>query len=827
MEKSTYKSPPSSLDNQLFIGELWRSIEAFQSAEVQNGSSFATTTRKSINKWMAFEDKNSVKTNLITFNHSISSSNGNTVEGKDYNGSNGSNVEESSKATPKSPGDKKRSTTEESCSHGTDLGALPRVSQELKAALETLDQTFVVTDASMPDCPIVYACSGFFNMTGYSAKEVIGKNCRFLQGPETEEKEVAQIRAAVNNGKSYCGRLLNYKKDGTPFWNLLTINPIKDQNGKTIYFIGMQVEVGKNEKAFRPNGLQTSLLRYDAHQKAEMALDSIAKAVENVKHHTSHVTKTCWHAEEKEEFSLDYFLPESAELGSPSMPSGQTYRHDSSNEINFVQEAGRNAGKPARISLGGNKILGSPGETVVTEQEPSIGPEILMTKDLKSSNSWDRIESESDRYQETVLADTLEKQEPRIGPEILMTKDIKCSDSWDQIASERDRCQEIVLADALECKEEDLVIINPRPADNPIITEDLWDIHSQPVFPRPHKKDGASWLAVKKITALGEKIGLHHFKPIKPLGCGDTGSVHLVELKGTDQLFAMKAMEKSMLLKYKKVYQAFVEREIISQLDHPFLPTLYASFQTSTHVCFITDFCPGGELFDLLDKQPMKIFKEEWARFFVAEVVIGLEYLHCLGIIYRDLKPENILLQTNGHIVLTDFDLSYMTSCEPQIMKLPPPTSRRKSMSQPAPTIVAEPVTRSNSFVGTAEYMAPEIIRGASHTSAIDWWALGILSYEMLYGRTPFKGKNRRKTFANILHKDLTFPSSIPVSLAARQFINALLQKDPANRLGSTTGTNDIKRHPFLREINWPLIRCMTPPSFNAPLQLKEKTPKN
>lgn len=133
-------------------------------------------------------------------------------------------------------------------SEGSDYGSesnIPQVSKDLKDALSTLQQTFVVSDATKPDFPIVYASAGFFNMTGYTPKQVIGRNCRFLQGAETDHKEVSRVREALSTGKAYCGRLLNYKKDGTPFWNLLTITPIKDENGKIIKYIGMQVEVSK------------------------------------------------------------------------------------------------------------------------------------------------------------------------------------------------------------------------------------------------------------------------------------------------------------------------------------------------------------------------------------------------------------------------------------------------------------------------------------------------------------------------------------------------------------------------------------------------------
>ncbi|XP_059312200.1 phototropin-2 [Lycium ferocissimum] len=786
----------------------------------------------------------------------------------------------------------------------------PRVSQELKDALATLQQTFVVSDATKPDCPIVYASSGFFTMTGYSSKEIVGKNCRFLQGKDTNQKEVEKIREAVKTGKSYCGRLLNYKKNGTPFWNLLTITPIKDDNGKTIKFIGMQVEVSKytegiNENALRPNGLPKSLIRYDARQK-EKALGSITEVVQTVKGPRSHIksSQDASSAIDKEKLQLDLVFPKSPDTESMSTPGRYTPQWDTRSSMS--QESGIKSSKSARVSLKGFKGRSSSISSPL-ENEENVGSEILMTEDIARTDSWERAERERDIRQGIDLATTLERIEKNFvisDPRLPDNPIIFASDSFLELTEftreeilgrncrflqgpETDQATVQKIRDAIkEQKEITVQLINYTKSgkkfwnlfhlqpmrdqkgelqyfigvqldgsdhleplrnrlseqteqqsaklvkatatnvdeavrelpDANLRPEDLWALHSLPVYPLPHKRGSALWTAIHKVTANGERLGLNNFKPVRPLGCGDTGSVHLVELKGTGDLFAMKAMDKSIMLNRNKVHRACVEREIIALLDHPFLPTLYSSFQTETHVCLITDYCPGGELFALLDRQPMKIFKEESARFYAAEVLIGLEYLHCLGIIYRDLKPENILIQADGHLILTDFDLSFKTSCKPQVIKHPRP--KRRSRSTPPPTFIAEPVSQSNSFVGTEEYIAPEIITGAGHSSAIDWWALGILLYEMLYGRTPFRGKNRQKTFSNILNKDLTFPSSIPASLAARQLIHSLLNRDPASRLGSNGGATEIKQHPFFREINWPLIRCMTPPPLEAPLQL-------
>lgn len=794
--------------------------------------------------------------------------------------------------------------------------SMPRVSQELKDALSSLQQTFVVSDATRPDCPIIYASAGFYTMTGYTPKEVTGRNCRFLQGPDTDMNEVAKIRDAVKTGRSFCGRLLNYRKDGTPFWNMLTVTPIRDDNGKVIKFIGMQVEVSKyteglSEKRMRPNEMPVSLIHYDDRQK-ETAMSSITEVVQTVKHPRAR--------SEGEQEPVEPAPPVMASpLVAPGTPSGgaslKSPLWDVKKEDSRLSRKSSRRSSLMGFKMGKRSSIGSKDALPAEVEAPAPAPAPPeSTTEKQRKNSWEQEGRERDIRQGIDLATTLERIEknfvitdPRLpdnpiifasdsflelteytreeilgrncrflqGPETDMStvdkireaireqKEITVQlinytksgkkfwnlfhlqpmrdqkgelqyfigvqlDGSDHVEplrnrlSENTELQSAKLVKATAENVDEAVRELPDPNLRP---EDLWDIYSRYVSPKPHKRYNSSWIAMEKITKSGVKIGLKHFKPIKPLGYGDTGSVHLVELQGSGELFAMKAMDKSVMLNRNKVHRACMEREIYSLLDHPFLPTLYTSFQTPTHVCLITDFCPGGELFALLDMQPMKLFREESARFYAAEVVIGLEYLHCLGIIYRDLKPENILLQEDGHIVLTDFDLSFLTSSKPHVIKHST-SRRRRSKEYLPPSFVSDPATPSNSFVGTEEYIAPEVITGVPHTSAIDWWALGILLYEMLYGRTPFRGKNRKRTFHNILHKDLTFPSSIPVSPAAKQLIHGLLQRDPSSRLGSSAAANDIKQHPFFEDIHWPLIRCMEPPELDVPLKLTRKEPE-
>ncbi|KAK8916831.1 Phototropin-2 [Platanthera zijinensis] len=764
------------------------------------------------------------------------------------------------------------------------------ISEDLKEALSTLKQTFVVSDATKADCPIIYASAGFFTMTGYSTNEVVGQNCRFLQGPGTDKKEVDKIREATREGRSYCGRLLNYKKNGTPFWNLLTVTPIRDDDGKVVKYIGMQIEVsnyteGSNDKALRPNALPVSLIRYDARQKEE-ALSSITEVVQTVKHPCSQ--------SEDHEAPTKIDEEEISYLHSPHEKSGE-FVEPSSPSILTLVDAKIESKRIGYQNSDSSSIMSVKGRTPSSVDRRDF-TRIKMNANINPEESWNDLDRERDIRQGIDLATTLERIEKNFvisDPRLPDNPIIFASDSFlelteytreeilgrncrflqgpetdkktvtkirDAIREQREATVQIInytksgkkflnlfhlqpmrdqkgelqyfigvqldgtghveplqnrLSEKTEQKGTDLVKSTAKDIDEAarelpdanLKPDDLWEDYSEPVFPKPHKKNNSSWEEIQKITRKGEQIGLQHFRPIKPLGYGDTGSVHLVELIGTGQLYAMKSMDKSVMLDRNKVHRAKMERKIISLLDHPFLPTLYSSFQTTTHVCLITDFFPGGELFTLLDKQPMKNFKEEDARFYAADVVVGLEYLHCVGIIYRDLKPENILLQKDGHIALADFDLSFFTSCRPQVMRYSIPVKKRKSAVHSIPLIIAEPKSHSNSFVGTEEYIAPEIIRGASQSSAIDWWTLGILLFEMLYGRTPFRGKNRQKTFANILQKELSFPSGIPVSFEAREMISGLLQKDPSARLGSNRGAHEIKQHPFFRGIKWSLIR--------------------
>jgi len=270
----------------------------------------------------------------------------------------------------------------------------------------------------------------------------------------------------------------------------------------------------------------------------------------------------------------------------------------------------------------------------------------------------------------------------------------------------------------------------------------------------------------------------------------------------------MKVLDKQEMIKRNKVKRTLTEREILATASHPFIVTLHWSFQNQERLFFIMDYCAGGEFFRMLQKQPGKCLPEEAVRFYSAEVLLALEYLHMMGFIYRDLKPENILVDATGHIMLTDFDLSKAAAIhvDAQVIK--------KMLTGRASDIYATPELSTMSFVGTEEYMAPEIIANHGQTSSVDWWTFGILMYEMLFGCTPYRGKSQKETFSLITDGHLHFPDKHMhhVSSTCKTLVKKLLAHDPKKRLGSSHGAADIKKHKFFEKINFPLIRNMTPP---------------
>ncbi|KAI4371817.1 hypothetical protein MLD38_010121 [Melastoma candidum] len=376
-----------------------------------------------------------------------------------------------------------------------------------------------------------------------------------------------------------------------------------------------------------------------------------------------------------------------------------------------------------------------------------------------------------------------------------------------------------------------------------------------PSFPiiKPHRSSSPDSLS---LSLRRRPLSFRDFRLIRRVGSGDTGTVFLCSLappsptatpedNGSRTYYAMKVVDRDEAERKQKTERVETERRVLRMVDHPFLPTLYAEFEVSSRFsCFMMEYCEGGDLHALRHRLPNRRFPLSSSRFYAAEVLLALEYLHMLGIIYRDLKPENVLIHSDGHIMLSDFDLSLFSDAVPAVES--PSTSQpgHDPPNQPSSCLpittpirifrsrkirslnaaasgrlfVAEPVTaRSLSFVGTHEYVSPEVASGKSHGSAVDWWALGIFLYEMVYGHTPFAGESNKQTLRNIIESPLRFPGSpsppeSTLEARARDLISGLLCKDPAMRLGSRRGATDIKKHPFFKGLNFALVRSLKPP---------------
>ncbi|KXJ94028.1 camp-dependent protein kinase catalytic subunit [Microdochium bolleyi] len=292
-------------------------------------------------------------------------------------------------------------------------------------------------------------------------------------------------------------------------------------------------------------------------------------------------------------------------------------------------------------------------------------------------------------------------------------------------------------------------------------------------------------------------LSLSDFNLVRTLGTGTFARVCLVRpARGSDedkeQVFALKILRKAEVIKLKQVDHVRHERQILSDVaGFPFITELMASFSDHDSLYMLLDYVPGGELFSYLRRH--RRFPEEWAQFYAAEIVLVLEYLHEKqgGVAYRDLKPENLLIDAEGHVKLVDFGFA-----------------KRLGHKDDRPV-------ETYTLCGTPEYLAPEVIQNKGHTTAVDWWALGILIYEFVTGYPPFWHQNPIEIYKQIVEKPVVFPADPPISENAQNIIRSFCTVDRSRRLGNISGNaNAVKSHPFFEGIDWDALldRQIPPP---------------
>ena len=277
-------------------------------------------------------------------------------------------------------------------------------------------------------------------------------------------------------------------------------------------------------------------------------------------------------------------------------------------------------------------------------------------------------------------------------------------------------------------------------------------------------------LLPQKSTVSKGKYTLHDFQIMRTLGTGSFGRVHLVKSIHNNRFYAIKVLKKFKIVKMKQIEHTCDERRMLKLVQHPFLIRMWGTFQDSKNLFLVMDYIEGGELFSLLRKSHR--FPNPVAKFYAAEVILAIEYLHAHNIIYRDLKPENILLDKYGHVKITDFGFA------------------------------KEVENVTSTLCGTPDYLAPEIIQSKPYNKSVDWWSLGILIYEMLAGYTPFYDTTPMKTYEKILIGRVNYPDFFVHEVI--DLLNRLITSDLSRRLGNLqNGAEDIKSHPWFQEVVW------------------------
>ena len=292
-------------------------------------------------------------------------------------------------------------------------------------------------------------------------------------------------------------------------------------------------------------------------------------------------------------------------------------------------------------------------------------------------------------------------------------------------------------------------------------------------------------LGVEIVQNQPGKLSIDNFELLKLVGRGSFGKVMQVRKKDTNRIYAIKIIRKAKIISLSEVTHTLAERSILAQINNPFIVPLKFAFQSPEKLYFVLAFVNGGELFYHLSNEGR--FDVSRSRLYIAEILCALECLHGFNVIYRDLKPENILLDYQGHIALCDFGLCKLEMKDED---------------------------RTNTFCGTPEYLAPELLLAQDYNKTVDWWTLGVLLYEMLTGLPPFYDKVVNDMYRKILHEPLHFPDEDVVPPVARDLLTKLLNRNPAERLGAN-GSAEIKSHPFFDPIDWrKLLQRKYDPAF-------------